>query len=207
MLQITYIDEAFEMPLIFYGISQAKIYMEHVQYRAMPYLGAMSDVLMYGDGYASIPPKAAYDEFIICLKQWTRAFQPLLSDARRRGGKDLIAASTLRALLIATEVATKRIYLGDKEANNPNSFVLEATEIVDLSRIVAADQGHKKVFVVDCGIVPSLFVIIMICRERSVRQAAIEVLESCGDRMEVTWNAAEIARIGRQVLEAESGAS
>lgn len=63
------------------------------------------------------------------------------------------------------------------------------------SRFVA-DRCSKKGFVVDCGIVPSLFVVVTICRDRDVREGAIEVLESCGERMETTWNAAEIARLG-----------
>lgn len=119
---------------------------------------------------------------------------------------EFIAAATLRALLLATEIATKRIFLGAGEADtNPNLFVAEAREIVDLSRAVAKDQEYRKVFVVDCGVIPSLFMVVMICREREVREAAVEVLEDCGDRMEVTWNASEISKIGRQVLMAEDG--
>lgn len=193
------------MPRVFKDIAEAKNYLEHVQYKAMPYLANMSDVLMYGDNYNVSPPREAYDEIVMHLQLWARAFQPWLDDASRRGGLDFIAAATLRVLALATDISTQRIFLGAANTTNPGLFVPEAKEIVELTRRIAKESGFKKGFVVDCGIVPSLFVVITLCRNRTVRQDAIEVLESCGERMEVTWNAAAVAKIGKQILEADVG--
>jgi hypothetical protein len=147
--------------------------------------------------------KQLMGEIVMHLQLWGRAFKPLLDDASRRGGLDFIAAATQRVLALATDISTQRIFLGAAGTSNPGLFVSEAKEIVELTRRIAADRHFRKGFVVDCGIVPSLFVVITLCRDRSVREDAIKVLESCGERMEVTWNAAAIAQIGKQILEAE----
>lgn len=56
----------------------------------------LPDVLVYGDAYTVCPPREAYDEIVMHLRLWGKAFQPWLDDASRRGGLDFIAAATLR---------------------------------------------------------------------------------------------------------------
>lgn len=205
VLEIDYLQENVNMPREFHDIAEAKTYLEHVQFKAMPYMAHMPDILMYGDNYNVVLPREAYDEITLHLQLWIRAFQPWLDDASRRGGLDFIAAATLRVLTLATIISTQRIFLGAANTKNPGLFVAEAKEIVLLTRRIITERGFKKGFVVDCGIVPSLFVVITICRNRMVREDAIAVLESCGERMEVTWNAAAVAKIGKQILEAGDG--
>ncbi|CZR54913.1 uncharacterized protein PAC_04798 [Phialocephala subalpina] len=203
ILAINYLDEAFHMPKVFQDVVQAKNYLEHVQYKTMPYLSHMPDVFMYGDQYNYRPPKHAFDEIEMHLRDWARAFKPLLEDAERRGGTDFIAAGTLRVLALATDLAVQRVFLGAAGSTHPELFAPEAMEVVALSRKIVSNRSFKKTFVFDCGIVPTLFVVVTNCWKRSLREEAIEVLESCGERMEVTWNAAAVAQIGRQILQAE----
>jgi hypothetical protein len=60
LLEIDYIADNFNMPRVFQDIIEAKNYLEHAQYKAMPYMAHVPDVLMYGDQYNVFPPKAAY---------------------------------------------------------------------------------------------------------------------------------------------------
>ena len=74
---------------------------------------------------------------------------------------------------------------------------------MNLTRAVVADTRFKKTFVFDCGVIPSLFITIMICRNRSIREEAIRILRMAEGRMEITWNAATVADMGEKVLNAE----
>ncbi|KUJ08752.1 uncharacterized protein LY89DRAFT_724773 [Mollisia scopiformis] len=206
LLGIRYLDDDFAMPRVFRDIKEAKNHLVHLQYKAMPYLSHMSDAFMYGDSYNHAPPRSSFDELMIHMQCWTRAFKPLLGDATRQGSLDFIAAAAQRTVGVATILALQRIFLGAGGASNPGLFVPEALEIVDLSRRISENQCFKKAFVLDCGVVASLFVVITICRTRHIREEAIEVLESCGERMEITWNAASMAKVGRELLEAEDKA-
>lgn len=203
VLQMEYIGEDFRMPSTFKDITESKHYIEHVQFKAMPYLAHLADVFMYGDQFRYVPPRSAYDELSMHMHQWRRAFQPLLDDANRRGGVEFIAAATQRVLVLATDISAQRIFFGAGGASNPDLFVPEGREIVELTRKVVENKCFKKTFVVDCGIVPSLFVAFLICRNKSIREEAVRVLELAGDRMEVTWNAAAVAQMGRELLRAE----
>ncbi|KAF8854580.1 hypothetical protein BDZ45DRAFT_805722 [Acephala macrosclerotiorum] len=203
ILAIDYLDEAFHMPKTFLDVVEAKKYLEHVQYKTIPYLSHMSDAFMYGDAYNFRPPKNAFDEITMHLQDWAKAFRPLLEDAKRRGGTDFIAAATLRVLALATDLAVLRVFLGAAGSTNPELFAPEAMEVVSLSRKIVTNDSFKRIFVFDCGIVPTLFVVVTNCWKRSLREEAIEVLESCGERMEATWNAAAVAKIGRQILQAD----
>ncbi|KAE8451405.1 hypothetical protein EG329_004034 [Mollisiaceae sp. DMI_Dod_QoI] len=205
LLEIAYIDSDFRMPNAFRDIVEAKDYLEHVQYKLMPYLAHLPDIYMYGDQVIYVPPKDAFDEITTHLRHWDRAFNPLLEDATRRGGSDFVATATLRLLALSTNIAGQQAFLGGQASGNPELFVPEVTEVMHLARKVVAERCFRKTFVFDCGIVPTLFVVIMNCKRREVREEAVEILRSCGERMEITWNAAAVARLGEQLLRAEDG--
>jgi hypothetical protein len=201
-LDINFIDEHFYMPPSFRDLVEAKGYLEHFQFRAMPYLSHLTDAFMYGDRFACPVPPSVYDVLQSQLDQWYRSFQPLFDRACRPGDKDFIGAATLRCLALGTDISVQRVCLKiDKRPKEP--FEAEAREIVDLTRRVVLDHRFKKSFGFDCGVVPSLFIAIMICRNRKIREEAINILKMAEGRIEVVWDASKVVELGEKMLKAE----
>lgn len=72
-----------------------------------------------------------------------------------------------------------------------------------MARHVVRDYRFKNSFGFNCGIIPSLFIAIMICRNWEIRKAAIKVLRMAEGRVEVVWDALKVADLGEQMLKAE----
>jgi hypothetical protein len=201
-LDITFIDEHFYMPPSFTDLVEAKGYLEHFQFRAMPFLSHLTDTFMYGDKFACPVPEIAYEILDSQLKQWYRSFEPLFASALRPGDNNFIGAATVRCLALGTDISIQRVCL---KAENRSKILFEAQarEIVDLTRRVLSDPRFKKSFSFDCGFVPALFIAIMICRNREIREEAIEVLRMAKGRVEVVWDASKVAELGEKMLKAE----
>jgi Fungal specific transcription factor domain len=201
-LDIKYIDEHFYMPPSFRDLAEAKGYLEHFQFRAMPYLSHLTDAFMYGDKFACPVPQSVQEILDSQLKQWYRSFEPLFEAALRPGDQNFIGAATLRCLALGTDISVQRICL--KIDKRPKElFEAEAREIVDLMRQVVMDHRFKKSFGFDCGMVPALFIAIMICRNREIREEAVRILRLAEGRIEVVWDASKVADLGEEMLRAE----
>jgi hypothetical protein len=201
-LDITYIDEHFYMPPSFRDLVEAKGYLEHFQFRAMPYLSHLTDTFMYGDKFACPVSESVYEILDSQLQQWYRSFQPLFDAALRPGDKNFIGAATLRCLALGTDISVQRVCL--KIDKRPKElFEVEAREILDLTRRVVLDHRFKKTFGFDCGVVPALFIAVMICRNREIREEAIRILRLAEGRIEVVWDAVKVAELGERMLRAE----
>jgi len=201
-LDITFIDEHFYMPPSFRDLVEAKGYLEHFQFRAMPYLSHLTDTFMYGDKFACPVPDSVYAILDSQLKQWYKSFEPLFTAALRPGDNNFIGAATLRCLALGTGISVQRVCL--KAKNRPKTlFEAEARELVDLTKRVVLDPRFKKSFGFDCGVVPALFIAIMICRHRQIREEAIEVLRMAEGRIEVVWDASKVAELGERMIRAE----
>ncbi|KAE9368242.1 hypothetical protein N431DRAFT_414528 [Stipitochalara longipes BDJ] len=201
-LDIAIIDEHFYMPPSFQDLIEAKGYLEHFQFRAMPYLSHLTDTFMYGDKFACPVPESVYRILDSQLKQWYKSFDPIFTAALRPGDSNFIGAATLRCLALGTDISVQRVCLNIE--NRPKKlFEAEARELVDLTRRVVSDPRFKKSFGFDCGIVPALFIAIMICRDREIREEAIEILRMAKGRVEVVWDASKVAELGEKMLKAE----
>lgn len=201
-LDITYIDEHFYMPPAFRDLVEAKGYLEHFQFRAMPYLSHLTDTFMYGDKFACPVPESVYEILDSQLQQWYRSFSPLFERALRPGDRDFVGAATLRCLALGTDISVQRVCL--RSGKRPKElFEVEAREIVDLTRRCVLDHRFKKSFGFDCGVVPALFIAVMICRNRQIREDAISVLRMAEGRIEVVWDASKVAEIGERMLKVE----
>jgi hypothetical protein len=202
ILDINYVDEGIYMPHEFRDVIEAKCYLEHFQYQAMTYLSHLTDVFMYGDQFACPVPDGAYELLTSSLRQWYSSFRPLFERAMRPGDKDFISVATLRALALSTDISVQRVCLKTKD-RPPELFEAEARELIDLTRRIVQDHRFKKTFGFDCGVVPSLFIAIMICRNKSIREEAIQILRMAEGRIEVVWDASVIAGLGEKMLRAE----
>lgn len=197
LLQIDYDDEVFRVPSSFATTNDAKDSLEQLMSGATPYLKHLP-ALLIGNANAPIQvPPGVYEEFDACINQWWRAFTPLMESNIE---KDFIACATLQALSLATFLTVRRVCCGVEVAS---SFNAPSREIVALSRRMVRDKKWKRTFAVCGGIVPALFVVIMVCRTRSIREEALDILKLAEGRVEVTWDAAVLAKVGEQVLQAE----
>lgn len=224
LLEIQYREEEVNMPTCFKDVGEARNYMEHFQYQSMPRLKTLAGEFMYDDknqqilGDANFPSQAyppenpndevrkvanaaIKDQLVARLNSWHRAFAPLFDSADE---KSLPAAMTMKALALATDLAVQRgceavnVKLGIPE----NDFVKEATEIIELCRAVANRPSFYKGFVFDCGIVPSLFIVLFSCKNIQVRRRIVEALKKAEGRSEMVWEANRVRELGEMMLAA-----
>jgi hypothetical protein len=125
-----------------------------------------------------------------------------MTRASNAGYHEFEAAASVRVMEHITSISLRRVYYGNNPIP-PDAFSPECSDIISLSRRVVSDPRFKKTFVMDCGVVPSLFATIMLCQDRGMREEAIEILRLAGERMEVVWSAKAIADFGEQALKAE----
>ena len=57
-----------------------------------------------------------------------------------------------------------------------------------------------KGFVFDAGIIPSLWIIVMLCPDRELKMEATKILRSMDGRVECVWNSTTVAETGEQAL-------
>lgn len=200
-LDIAYTVEDRYMPHAFRSLVEAHNYLEHYQFIAMPYLARLPYVFLYESNILSAAETQAYDELMCQLRQWNSAFEPLFTKAwKTPSSPDFIAAATIRCLVLGTEMSVRRIAT---PTGSTEDFAAEASEVVDLARRVISDKSFKKTFVFECGVLPPLFIVIMLCRNRSVRVEAIRVLRMAEGRMEVTWDATAVANMAEMAMAAK----
>jgi hypothetical protein len=77
------------------------------------------------------------------LRQWNVAFAPLYAETLTSNGRRaFIAATTLRVRALSTELASQRVCARDPSL--PDFLDIKSREIVDLSKVVAADPSFLK---------------------------------------------------------------
>jgi hypothetical protein len=136
------------------------------------------------------------------LRQWGAAFAPLYAEAcTPTGSKSFVAATMLRVLALATDLAAKGICA--RGMSSSDLFIPESREIVDLSRLVAADPSFRKTFVFDCGIVPGLHIVVSTCLDMSIRKEALQVLRQIVPRREGMFDGLSILKAGERALQME----
>lgn len=218
LLDVTYDDEL-NMPTSFHNMTEARNYLEHIQYKSMEFLSHLPDVLIGGSTYSTrmsesdvspapdnlTSPLAHYREYKTFqgqINQWYGAFARIFARAcTPAGSRDFIAAATLRVLALRSDLSAQRITAPIPAP--PDLFVSESREIVLLCKSLLSDPSFKRGFVFDCGFIPTLFVVITVCRQRDIREEAIRVLRQAAPRREFTWDAEKVADIGEAMLAAE----
>ncbi len=112
---------------------------------------------------------------------------------------EIIFAATLKALSVCTNLAARMVCIGQDSA----TFANEAKEVVHLCGLVVRRRLFKT-FVFACGVVPSLFVTLMIDRDTRVREDALQILREAEERAGLFWVAAEIVELWKQALKAQT---
>jgi hypothetical protein len=206
-LGINYFEDICDVPKRFNSISEARNYLEHIQFPTIPSLSR--DLLVQ----PSMPPQPMnidenarnmYRTMSSHMRRWNAAFTPLYAEnLARNGKKNFAAAATLRVRALSTELASARVCA--KDLSSSYLFNPESREIVDLSKLVAADPSFRKSLVWDCGIVPGLSIVIAACLDRSIRKEALQVLKQIVPRREGAWDSLTAVQWGERCLQMNGG--
>lgn len=201
ILEINYSEEPYKVPYRFKTINEARSYLEYVQFRALPSLAHEFGVQIT-ENPDTINPfaldlcKSHSEQF----KEWRSAFAPLYAEAcKTRQGKEFGAAATLRISGLSTEIAAQRIAV--RGGNTSGLFEDESREIIDLSRLIIADPSFRRSFVFDCGIVPGLFIVTVICDNLEIKKEALHVLRGTIPRREGAWDSRMLTVVAEQVVQ------
>lgn len=201
-LGVNYLDNTFEIPERFISISEARNYLESIQFPVTPSLAR--DLAMAGlsesNSSATIDQNTRdmYTTMSSQLHQWHMSFDRLCVRSDNLNGKHSVAAATLRVRAISTEIASERVCAMIPESSEFLSS--KSRELVDLSIFVANDPNFLKSFVWDCGIVPGLSIVIAASLDMSTRMEALGILKSIVPRREGVWDSVTAVAFGERCL-------
>lgn len=201
-LGIKYLEDRCDVPERFTTISEARSHLEHIQFPNIPTLSRDLLSQLNTSPLSSIDDNTRnkYQIMSFHLRRWNVAFTPLYEEALTQKLKPTFAAAaTLRVRAISTELASKRVCA--RALSPPDLFIAESREIVNLSKLVAADPSFRKSFVWDCGIVPGLSIVVAACLDMSIRKEALEVLKQIVPRREGAWDSVTAVKFGERSLQ------
>lgn len=196
ILEVQSLTPSITIPSTFSSMLEAKNHLVEFHSIAMSQLKATGAKIAENEKIRS--------SLMLQLKRWQCAFVPLLWSSEE-ASKHKIDASGLSGGAAILCAFAKVIEMGIQKDSvifgAPRDVYSEgAMEVVLWSERAVAHPGFKRQFVWDCGIIPPLFVVIKGCRNRRVREKAVEVLKSAIPRRELVWDAAEVAKLGEKLL-------
>ncbi|KFY89264.1 hypothetical protein V498_06475 [Pseudogymnoascus sp. VKM F-4517 (FW-2822)] len=200
-LGMNYLEDICEIPERFNTISEARNYLEHIQFPAIPSLSNDLAQTIESSYIRDIDEEAReiYSTMHSQLRYWRVAFALLYAETLTpKGKKDVFSAATLLVRSLSTEIASQRVCARDM--SSLHSLNVECRELVDLSKFVATGPSFQKSFVWDCGIVPGLSVVIAACIDTSIRKEALQVLKDIVPRREGVWDSLTAVKFGERCL-------
>jgi len=129
---------------------------------------------------------------------WFAAFRPLKAHSLTSEG----AAEFLPVTIIYIQAIGAALLLrGAAFTSTPYSkFLPEFREIISLSKFVVSHHGFSKSFVFDFGIIPTLFIVLVTCRDTDLRREIVAVLRDMGSRREGMWDGTMMANAGEFLI-------
>jgi hypothetical protein len=214
MLDIQYGSEDLAIPSKFNNIREARNYLEHLQYTAMPVLSSFAEApITLSDSDCSNDHAGPSDDDSIRqtvssqLESWHIAFKPLIDyEVAQCTAPNSLSSAKARLLhthALATGIALHR----DNLMSSPEpaeDFVSKCWEIITLCMLVINYPEFIRGFVWDCGVVTPLFMVIASCDDREVRKEAIKIVRSTIPRREFLWDAAAVADFGDVLLNTQN---
>jgi hypothetical protein len=135
---------------------------------------------------------------------WQSASEYILIHSRTPAGDhNFIRATMMRILSVMLSTVVRSAFFDMHKPELHDVFLPEYCEIVALCSSAVSHRGFLRSFVFDDGIMPSLFVVIIKCRDRMLRQEAVRVLKESIPRREGVWDSVIVAKIGERLLELE----
>ena len=210
------------LPFEFEHILEARNYLEVLQFHSIPLLVQEFPGISSNQAFAPRQhpgDTTAYDTAIRIFHEWNAVFLPLhtkctVPTPTGAQNPQYIGAETMRARGMATLIAFQSLFptnILHYPRTQPNSCNLapappdissSCREVLRLSKMLAAQPGFRRGFVLDCGIVPAVFIAMVAPVELSIKREALKVMKELVPRREVTWDSAELVKVGEIHLKA-----
>lgn len=205
------VPDAPSLPTVFGSLIESKSFFDIIATRVFHHLSTYHDSAEVIAQSLPTPPhdskEASPEKFTDVegeLLQWESAFEPVLKYSRsREGEKYFVGATLLRIHALTLELSIRATKLENSGWPLYDTFLPEYCEIVGLCQAVANHPRFVRSYVFDVGIVPILFLVVVKCRDKMVRQEAILVLKGASPRREGMWDSMMVARIGEVLMRAE----
>jgi hypothetical protein len=199
------------IPTDFCSLVESKSYFDYIAARIFGYLSTLQEHKKDAAQALKTPPCDVNEtppEVLTNVEkellQWVSAFEPVLKYSRSpEGEKDFVGAATLRIHALTLELSLRAANFEGFSPQFYDVFLPEYCEIVALCRAVTNHSRFVRSYVFDVGIVPILFVVVVKCRDKMVRQEAIAVLKAASPRREGLWDSMMVAKIGEALIMAE----
>jgi hypothetical protein len=140
------------------------------------------------------------------LQSWSTALERLLSktDVASLGSKDLRAATLLKIYHYTMMMVAKTVQPSDSDILAVEGRNVEFETILKLTKALLSAEGESAnyTFISDLGIIVPLYVIVVHCKDLSLRLEALNILKR-GQRREGLWEAEQVAKICERVLAME----
>jgi hypothetical protein len=142
------------------------------------------------------------------LLSWSTALENFLrkTDVVSLGSRDLRAATLLKIYHYTITMVAKTVQPSDSDTLGVEGRNDEFETILKLTKALLSAEGESAhyTFISDLGVIIPLYVIVVHCKDLSLRLEALNVLRR-GRRREGLWDAEQVAKICERVLATECG--
>ncbi|KAK4450032.1 hypothetical protein QBC34DRAFT_272075, partial [Podospora aff. communis PSN243] len=152
------------------------------------------------------------DRLIAQLDEWLRSYDDLF--ATHPPPADNLSPYLMMVMMCLVS----RIWVsacGAQDEMDYDDHLETFAEIVDLARQAAAVEKakmqsnrtplHKSKFVLEMGFVPTLYFVVVKCRNLALRQAALDYMTVLAPERENLWNTTLLYSVGKKIIEIEHG--
>jgi len=107
-----------------------------------------------------------------------------------------IAVNTLSVQVLAIEISL-RGFASSRESFDPFT---ETARLLRLCEKIVSHPKFSKTFVFDVGIIPPLWLMIVLCPDMSLKRKGVKILRDMEPRVECVWNSGIIADDGDTLI-------
>ena len=200
------------IPPVFMDVAEADRVWVHIMNRVFIFIAmaprvmglpkVARDKVMDGDGiqYTNTP---VLEE----IYAWQASFESILLHSRTPAGdKSFVRATMLRVLSVILSCAVRYAFFDRSKHHLTSVFLPEFCEIVALASSVIDHPSFIRGFVFETAFIPSLFVVVVLCRDKMVRTEIIRIAKAMYPRREGVWDSAMLIKMGEELLMAEESA-
>ncbi|KUJ19269.1 uncharacterized protein LY89DRAFT_487860 [Mollisia scopiformis] len=205
--------EDFQIPETFSSIGEARLYYERLRFRVFPEHafetklkdttslpeGASAPAILLMELFSEITDESSAPAIRDDLARWHQAFGPLLRHSRTKEGSSTYVAAMMLQIQAAAISIPLFILNSIRESTDP--AVTAARDVVQLSKALVADPRFPKTFVFEMGIIPCLWIVVILYPDFHLKREAIAVLRAMEPRVECVWDSKIVADTGDVVVE------
>lgn len=209
--------KSFEVPRCFTSIEEARYCYECIRFRVFPEHkfeeklkasaslpeGITSPAILLMRLFSELAENDKAPILRAELAQWQRAFAPLFRHSRTpQGTATFIPATTL--FIQATSLEIPLYGFNDAPSDAPSvmyNHLVSARKVLAHAHILIASPKYPKCFVFDMGIIPSLWIIVVLCLDLSLKKKALNLLREMQPRIECVLDSRVVADTGEAFVD------